>query len=172
MASNVRSPLDLSDVPSELIRAVADGADRDANLVVQFLEALSQTPAGSLLAKRPLHLPADFLLRLGASLRLFCWEQSGIAIHRRMGLPSARQALRNVFQSLADPQVAAQADDVCLWVVVLSTEAFAWAGRAELDAELLLGDMDEDSLVDALAEFLWTHRHALSDPREIPGDQP
>ena len=146
-------PLQLPDFPPDLIQAVARDAARDADRVGLFLGALGLAP--------PLPLPAAFLLGLGAALRLLLWEQDGIDAHRRAGLPPARQALRDVFRAAAgqaDPGTAEQAKALPGRVLALFIEHFAWAGRAELGADLTLGPADEDALLEGLADFLWAHR--------------
>jgi hypothetical protein len=155
------SPLPLSDFPPELIRAVAQDAARDADLVGAFLDALGLAPAGRRPQDPPLRLPADFLLGLGAALRLLLWEQHGIEAHREAGLPPARQAIQDVFLAAtgqADPETAESARTLSCRVVALFVERFAWVGRVELAAELTLGPADEDALLEGLADFLWVHR--------------
>jgi len=44
-------------------------------------------------------------------------------------------------------------------VLALTVERFAWHARDDLGAEVLLGFPEEDAVLDALAQFLWEHRH-------------
>jgi hypothetical protein len=161
------APLDLSSVPTELILAVAREAERDAEMVGHFLDALSETPAGSWLTDRPAHLPAHFLLGLGGAMRLLLWEQKGIRIHQVTGLPSAREALLDVFRAVSDPEARARACQLAPRIVALFIQHFAWAGRIELDADVLLDPVDEDMALEALADFLWDQRH-LGQRQENP----
>jgi hypothetical protein len=39
---------------------------------------------------------------------------------------------------------------------------FAWEGLDLLQADFILGDVDEDAFADLLAEFLWSHRHTVT----------
>jgi len=152
------APLTFADVPAELIAVIARDAARDAVHVSQFLDALSAFPGGSWLAAKPVVLPADFLLALGAALRLWLWEQRQITTHREAGLPAARDALADVFRAVTDPEAAARIQDLPSRVLALSVERFAWNAGPELGVEVSLGEAEEDALLEALADFLWAHR--------------
>jgi hypothetical protein len=45
-------------------------------------------------------------------------------------------------------------------VFTLWLERFAWSGRELWDADLVLGDAEEDELVEVLAALLWAHRNS------------
>lgn len=152
------SPLGLADIPSELLLAIVYDATQDARRVAIFLDSFSQAPGMDWLAVKPASLPADFLRRLGAALRLWHWEMHGILIHREYGLPSADTAVRDTILALTDPAAAERIDPVPRQVFLLSVERFAWNARAELDADVTLGDVAEDTVLEALADFLWAHR--------------
>jgi hypothetical protein len=57
-------------------------------------------------------------------------------------------------------------------VLGLFVERFAWAAAAELGADLLLGDANEDLLAEALAHFLWENRHAALQRPATETNQP
>lgn len=159
MPLSVSTTVDLSAVPSELIHALALEASRDAAAVICFLQALSDTPAGAWLRALPVRLPREFLLNLGAALRLCIWECKGIHVHREMSLPTGREALVDVFRAATDADAAARSTQLATRVVALFIDRFAWIGRSELRADLVLGSLSEDALVNAMAEFLWAHRN-------------
>jgi hypothetical protein len=143
----------LSSVPPHLIQAVIRDAEHTADRVGAFLTTLGLQP--------PVRLPADFLLGLGAALRLLEWEQTGISLHLEVGLPPARQAMYDVVRvvtSPAEPATAERARSLAGRVMDLSVERFAWAGQVELNADVTLGEAEEELLLDALADFLWAHR--------------
>lgn len=152
------APFDLPNFPSDLVLAVARSAERDAELIGLFLDTYSATPAGRWLVDRPMRLPAAFLLGLGASIRIALWERSGIHIHRAAGLPSAREALHDVLRSPLDPDAAARTASLPARVFGLFINHFAWSGCLELNADVTLGEADEETLLEALADFLWAHR--------------
>src|SRR5438874_2475952 len=83
----------IDNFPTELTRGVAWEAARDADRVVRFLTTLGL--AGT--PERPLFLPPNFLLALGAGLRLLAWEASGFTAHRDAGLPPAMDVIRDAF---------------------------------------------------------------------------
>lgn len=153
-------PPSSAEIPADLIGAAVREGERDADRVAYFLDALG-------LARRqasdpPLRLPAGFVLDLAAGLRLLCWEQSGLLSHLDAGLPPACEALRAAFRGLTEPGIP-DTDPTSgalmprVWALLI--ERCAWNGRVELDADLVLGDVEEDAFADALADFVWTHRH-------------
>jgi hypothetical protein len=141
-----------SDLPAEMVAAVAGDAARDADRSGLFLEqlGLGATP------EKPRLLPTGFLMDLGAALRLLVWEAEGFFGHRQAGLPTAEQAIRDAFRSLTDPE--ANPADLSVAVLRLSVERFAWNGQPELGADIALDEAHEDALLEALADFLWARR--------------
>jgi hypothetical protein len=144
--------------PSTLIQAVTRDAERDADNVGVFLDHLGlRPPPGQLLP-----LPAAFLLDLGTALRLLLWERAGLHLHEVAGLPPARQALHDVLRSLRLYATGALPLDapatLAPRVLAAFVDHFAWHGRAELDADMLLSATEEDAVLDALADFLWAQR--------------
>jgi hypothetical protein len=157
------APPPLDQFPPDLLQAVERDAADDADRVGQFLDALGLRPTGPGAARAPLRLPTFFLLRLGAALRLREWEQRGLRAHRDAGLPPADEALREVFRAAEAPEPLAAKEQAATQlagrVLAVFAERMAWDGRPLLGADLELGEADEDALVDALAKFLWAHRH-------------
>jgi hypothetical protein len=131
--------------------------------VALVLDALGLRPTGDGAARVVLRLPTFFLLGLGAALRLLVWEQDGLHAHRDAGLPSAYEAIREAFQAVTAPEPLEEkeraATQLARRVLAVVVERLAWNGRSLLGADLELGEADEDVLVDALARFLWPHRH-------------
>lgn len=155
MASHSPSVI-LADFPADLVAAVAFDAERDADRVGLFLQTLGLS--GS--AAKPLFLPPAFLLHLAAALRLLVWEAQGFCFHQAAGLPQADQAIRDAFGALNDPQ----ANPTELWIRILrlAVERFAWHAPRDLGTNVALDDLNEETALDALADYLWTHRHAGS----------
>ena len=152
------TPLSFADIPTELIEAIARDAARDADRVSRFLDALSVTPPGRWLAEKSVKLPGDFLLALGAALRLVFWEQQKLTAHREAGLPAAREALRDVLLAVTVPEAAARIRDLVARVLAFTVERFAWNAGAKLGVDVVLGEAKEDPLLDAVADFLWAQR--------------
>ena len=149
--------LTLSELPAEMVSSVAADAARDADRVGAFLDAFGiKAPAD-----RPLHLPAAFLLDLGAALRLLAWEQQGLQLHREAGLPPAREVLADVLRQAANAGSSAPAlpnHGLALTVLMLSVDRLAWSARGELNIDVALGEADEEAILAGLADFLWEHR--------------
>ena len=78
------------------------------------------------------------------------------------GLPSARDALGHVIgvitAAAADRAALARAGALGRAVFDLRMSRLAWAGPAELQADVALDAPDEDALIEALAVFLWASR--------------
>ena len=97
-----------------------------------------------------------FFCSLAAALRLRRWEAEGFFFHREVGLPEADQAVR---EALVSPNaVAADPTEFRLAVLCLTLERFAWSGPRELGVDVAVKEANEDALLEALAEFLWTDR--------------
>lgn len=150
----------LSAFPPELISRVVEQAAQDAALVPPFLKAFGIVSAEG----KPLSLPADFLREFAAATRLCVWEQQGLTLHQEAGLPSAGHAFQRVFREATarelDPLAPAPTSSLSLAVLKLTIESLAWAGPLYLNAEILLGMPDEDTLVEAMARLLWAQRQA------------
>jgi hypothetical protein len=157
MADPTPTQFDLSQYPSELLVAVAHELAIDRQRIHCFLDALSHTEPGRWFGERRLPLPRPFLLGLGTALRLFGWEQAGISLHRDAGLPSAAVAMQDAFLAVTDADAAARMTELRRCVFVLSFGRMAWTGRAELGAEVVVGEADEEALLEGLADFLWAH---------------
>jgi hypothetical protein len=150
-------PISVLDLPPALVRGLALQAEADAHRVCLFLDALGIHAA----PERPVSFPAGLLLGLGAALRLRSWERAGLQPQSVGKLPSSHQALREVLLSASAPSPGDEiAPPGCLAqrVVAAFIDHFAWEGRVELSADVMLGDTDEDALLEALADFLWAHR--------------
>ena len=152
-------PHPLGALPDNLIRAVAREADRDADRVLAFLSALGLTPTPC----RPIRLPREALLFLGAGLRLLAWEADGITAHRDAGLPPAREVVTAAVRALAAP--APLDPSLPVRVVRFHAEHFSWDAPVLLDADVLIGTLDEDLAAEAIAEYLWAARRPGSHDR-------
>jgi hypothetical protein len=144
------------DFPPDMLNAVGAAAVRDADAVGLFLQHLGLT--GS--PQQPRKLPAGFLLHLAAALRLSHWQTQGFCFHHAAGLPPADQAIGDAFDALADAN--ANPSELCLAVMRLSLERFAWNGPRDLNADIALDELSDEAALDVLAQFLWTNRHAAT----------
>ena len=146
------------------IRAVTRNATRQADLTAVALKATGLFASSE--GGRPdwSRLPPGYLLELGSTLQIGLWERQGLLPHLDSDLPSFREAA----QTLVDRAVkgpaefgGADATPLCRRVTQVYLNRFAWDAPELLDAEVVLGDADEDDFVDLLAEFVWTRRHEL-----------
>jgi len=149
----------LSAFPTELVNAVTTDAARDADAVGLFLHEIGLAAS----PEQPRQLPLRFLLHLAAALRLLAWETQGFCFHHAAGLPPARQAIHEAFRTLHDPD--ANPRELCISVLRLTLERFAWNGPRDLNADIALDDLSDEAALDVLAEFLWACRH-LATPKE------
>lgn len=144
----------ISDPSIELLESWMLESSRDADRVIFFLEKLGYHAS----PERPISLPADFLLDLGAALRMWSWEQHGLRVHIDEGFPTAREALCDlllpVFGGQLGPSVSPPGSLTRRvgWLFILR---FAWSGLQELNADVTLNKSDEDVLLEELADFLW-----------------
>lgn len=145
-------------VPIELSTAVQEKAVRDADVVYRFLTWLGRKWAGDSFDLAAIDLPPGFMSALAAALQLVAWEQRGVFIHRDIGLPSADDAVLLIFRSYQESDTHPACAHLQHEVFQLFVQRFAWAGRSDLDADIVLDDLEEDVLVDALADFLWARR--------------
>ena len=142
----------IADLPADMVTAVEFDASRDADRVILFLNSLGLGAS----PEKPMSIPGVFLLHLGAALRLLSWEAKDFFFHFAAGLPKARQAIRDAFKSLDNPN--ADATELCVAILRLSVERFAWSGPTDLGADVSLDEVQEDILLDAMADFLWASR--------------
>lgn len=143
-------------------------AERSAELTAATLDATGLFP------KRPILLPANFLLEFAAVLQLGIWEERGLCRRLDADLPTFSQASK----ALADRAANAWAeflgaDAAPLHEKILSvwSEQIAWQAREILDADVVLSDVNEDAFADLVAEFIWQHRDKLEDLLDCEGGE-
>jgi hypothetical protein len=156
-------PLSVGD---EQLLAIVRHADRCAALVAETMKAMASLPTG---ASR---LPPAFFLELGAVLLIGVWERNGVAVPCEAELPSFDEAKKNLAARAGKGPEQFQgphAVRVSHQVLRAWLEWFAWDAPALLQADVVLGDVDEDQFADLLAEFLWQHRHQVA--RLLPLDE-
>lgn len=112
--------------------------------------------------KKPVALPSEVLLELGAALRLCLWEQAHIREHLPDDLSDARQVVSELSRKLitgeARPEMASKRP-LGRRVFEIWLSRMAWDGIQYLGADLLLTAPDDDAFATAMADFLWKHRH-------------
>lgn len=158
------SPPGSAPAATELIETIISDAMFMASLTAQYLEQLDILPSRKQLQNNPVAFPPEFLLELAAVLRLALWERAGLRDHLDSGLPPAEQAWAALFArfGLLPQEVCATESESGLKMRVFETtfRQLAHAGRGELNADIVLREPEETILLEALADYLWTHRHA------------
>lgn len=147
----------------QIIEGFAFNGRFNANLVGHFLEANGLIPPRTARGRQPISFPREFLLDLAGVLRLALWEHLGLSDRLPADLPNAAEALAELFQrwSANLPKVTnAPSRAVLRRVLHTWFSRFAWSGLEELNADVVLDDAKEQALLEALADFLWEHRHA------------
>ena len=153
-----RQQLDQSQVD-----AVIRLADSHAALVAQRLRELEVAYATQL--GRPCRfaaVPAEFLLALAALEQLRIWETKGLRPHLGQQLPQFDDLITLTWHLLQSDRSASAAEiAVTIWRLIfrLCVDKFAWDASAVSGADMLVGDLDDDAVVDAVAQLLWSLRH-------------
>jgi hypothetical protein len=143
----------------QIVEGFAFNGHFNASLVGHFLEANGLIPPRTARGREPVSFPREFLLELAAVLRLAWWEHLGLKDYLPAQQQSAAEALSDLYQRWsADLPQTVRAPTL----PVLHTwfSRFAWSGLEELHADIVLEETKEQELLEALADFLWEHRHA------------
>ncbi len=152
---------------TSVIQAVALNAKRQAYLVAAYLQQVDPLLKRDGYPSGANGLPAGFLLELGAVLMLGHWNRKGLLAF----LPADVPAYADVVGELNRRAIIVHfklldsiASHLVRQVQQLWLERFAWEAPNLLpaDADFVLGDVDEDLLVEAVAQLLWTNRHKFS----------
>jgi hypothetical protein len=151
----------LDKVHPAFIAAVRQNAERQAVIVADYLDAIDERLKQDGYPDGARGLPPGFLLELGAVVQLKLWEAEGLAEFLPTELPTAAQAGEELFRRTRETpeEFHTQASQkLGPQVMRVWLERFAWAAPNLLQADVVLGEVDEDVLVDALAQLLWEHR--------------
>lgn len=164
---------------ARIIEAVIREAYAQADLVTQFLKALGYWPKKKR-SQDPPGIPHDsqataraegFLLNLGAALRIALWERAGLRPLLPDDLPTASEAFRNLMP--AEDAVTAEHSqrampELARKVSEVHSRHFVLDGLATVGADIArpAAPVPEDEFVEALADFLWKHRHLADDNEE------
>lgn len=154
----------LADLPPEMLDYITRCASDDAERVVSYLANAGIHPADA----DSNGVPAGVMLDLGAICRMRVWESADIFFHVEAGLPDAQSALTNVIKRLEQAAVkdrlaAVSESHFAGPMLTLSLRHFAWLGPACLETEVRIAEGDdEEALLDALAQCLWSQRHKIN----------
>jgi hypothetical protein len=163
-----RQNIDEPQVPPEFARATLDNFGFISAAVFRLLDKMAEhwaSVSGEPLDAYRLDFKQGFLMELLAAMQLLAWEQRQIFVHREVGLPSADEAIQHAFESWSSfpdsEMTPLQRAVFRLWI-----ERFAWTAREDLNADVAVDPVDEEILLEYLADYLWTHRHAAMSGKE------
>ena len=149
-------------IPDAQVAAVRNEAGYAAEHAVMFLRGCGAIPPTG---DQPVRVPREYMLELGAALRVVEWRNRGLLEHLGGDPMPLLQTLVDFI--LRADRVAGQwhtgPDGAPLARLVFKTwlETFAWSGRRELGVDVVLRAPPQPSAeeVSAIAEFLWRNRH-------------
>jgi len=140
-------------IPDVLIQAVVRNAERCADIAGASLVAIFP---GELVS-----LPKAFLLEFSAILQLGMWERQGLRQFLPADIPSFLDSARQLGQRARKGSgefEGANAAPLSRQVLQTWIDHFAWEGPDLLQAEIVVGEVDdEDGFADLLAGFIWEH---------------
>ena len=141
------------------VRVVAGEAERAASGACAVLQALG-------LLGSPVPIPLDLMLKLGAMMRIYQWEEAELTQFLHAALPPAERVMNDVLHP-APGEGGAEFDGRELAQRVFRT----WYRQFAFDhvapgAEVVITGIDPAAVVAQLAEFLWRHRHLGTPDKE------
>ena len=146
-----------TDIHYRVIDAVVRNAEQQATLTACYLTCIGLPPGTSEFQR----LPRAVLLELGALLQLRLWETRGLAKRLPKDVPSAQEAAEGFYSRLEGDHIPA--DDGTLPPLARRVHEvwlnhIAWEGQSILGTDLVLDDVAEDGVVEAIAQFIWNNR--------------
>jgi hypothetical protein len=164
MATREVSPSHDPDLRPE-VAAIILHAEFCADLVIAALRALKFLPLPDAPRGEPLGLPSAFLLEFAAVLELGLWERNGIQLHRAAGLPSYCEAMDALIEKATcwPSKSCSRTSDLSQRVLSLWLANFAREGKELIGGDILLDLTDQDTFLDAVAEFLWANRNQFKE---------
>lgn len=137
-------------LPADLLRAFVTSADRDADDLAAFIRRSEE-----LVGKTLTGFTSPMLLGMGLFARFRRWESQGIRVHIEAGLPSAEQMYGSLVDIQSHPNLEAFVTATCQQANSVFYKNFVWMAASDGSVELALSAaVDEDRLLDAVAEFL------------------
>ncbi len=155
----------LPDVDPHVLQAVVQNAERQALMVAAYLKHVDPQLKRDGFPSGADGLPAGYLLELGATLMLGQWDLQGLRTFLPSELPAFADATRILkhraasatreFSNVDSAHLSRQIGQIWL-------ERFAWEAPNLLQADVVLGDVDADALIEAVAQLVWANRHIFS----------
>lgn len=146
-------------IPPFLRNAIVARAHWQAEMVNIWVRRMLRTPEDEI------GLPGSFLLELAAVITIADWEFKGLRKFLPEDLPPARQALFALGTRARKGPAEFEGPDAAplsLRVFQVWWQNFAWEAPELLQADVVLGELDDEQVADLLANFIWQCRHELS----------
>lgn len=119
-------------------------------------------------------LPFWMFAHLAAILAFKRWQHAGISQLASITLPSPTEVASDLARAIEtnDPtfKEVACPHTPCARFIRVMLERMAWEGHSDVGAEVLVGDPDEDSLIEAVAQLLWNCRREQTADADLAGD--
>jgi len=145
------------------LEAMVREASRQADLAIAFLDALPWMPPLAQRQHNPVALSADLLLKIGALMRIYQWEKTGLRPQLPTNLPPAQAVLEDVMGPPAGAAPRYSGTELAQAVMQVYLRHLAWKGLTGLQADVAVAAcLPAEQAVDALAAFLWQFRHLAS----------
>jgi hypothetical protein len=154
----------LSKLPPALIAPLERAIFRQAAMAVVCWTALDNQFRQNGDAQGAARLPLRYFVELAAALQLHIWEGAGLRDSLPADLPSFEEAAADLqHRARTAPQDfnGAKGLQLAPRVLLAWVNQFAWAAPNFLQTDVVLGQADEDALVEATAQLFWRNRRGL-----------
>lgn len=145
-----------------LVQAVSQLAERQAELTARWLSSVG-------FCGKSLNVPAAFLMELAAVLQLREWERQGVLKHLIVSLPPYAQAANDLAaRTKLGPNEFQGPNAIRLSMLVNGVwiERFAWDGPSMLQADIVFGNVNDEVLIEQLADFIWRNHRDIEELAE------
>lgn len=121
--------------------------------------------------KTPLPLPLEFLLELSAVIRIAVWQHAGLTDAMGAGFPAWQELLEQLLARLFNDPTSFSCDPLrcpaplSKRVTSLWFNHCSWTATSLVGTDIVVHAVDEELLLDALADVLWKHRHLIRKER-------
>jgi hypothetical protein len=155
---------DEHDEVTKVLSAFVGDGEYMATLVARFLDEWHQAMG----RKKPLPLPAEFLLELSAVIRIAIWQRAGLTLEMGADFPPWQELLEQLLSRLFTNPTSFSCDPYSCPAPLRKKVVEFWFQRCSWTATLILGTdivihpVDEELLLDALADALWQHRNLVN----------
>ncbi|MBL9085381.1 MAG: hypothetical protein JNK76_26490 [Planctomycetales bacterium] len=145
--------------------AAASFAERQAVAAGACLREIERHAIANGLSVDVSRLPAGFLLEFAAVVQLSIWEGNGLTDFLPADVPTSPAAEAELFRRVREQPQQLQSISGALLsrrLLDLWLDQMCWSAPQYCHADVIVSDADEDMLVEAVAQLLWTHRGEIN----------